>query len=387
MRVVVAPDSFKGSLSAVAAAEAIASGVQAAFPDAEIDLIPLADGGEGTVEALLRSTAGARAGIEVEDPLGRPVRAEFGQLGQQTAVIEMAAASGLTLLDRTELNPFAASTFGTGQLVRAALDGGARELIICVGGSATVDGGAGALEALGARLLDAQDMPVQRGNAGLARLARVDLSNLDPRLARVNLRVATDVTNPLTGDSGAAAVFGPQKGASRSDIPRLDANLAWWARLLTESTGIDVAPMAGSGAAGGLAAAFMAIGAACESGIDLVLDACSFDSRIARVDLVLTGEGSLDEQTAHGKAISGLLRRTARRVVPVVALAGSVSSGALAALQPLGLCSAFAIGDGPATLDQSLPRSRELLAQTARSVIRLFWAGHLSGTEGIAGDV
>ncbi|HWE60443.1 MAG TPA: glycerate kinase, partial [Chloroflexota bacterium] len=323
MKLIVAPDSFKGSLTAVQAAAAMAAGVTRARADATVLQIPLADGGEGTVDALVRALGGTRVTVKVQDPIGRLVRATLGLLTGDTAVIEMAAASGLPLLRGEERDPFRAGTFGTGQLIRAALDRGVREIILGVGGSATIDGGAGALQALGARLLDASGDQIAPGNAGLARLAAIDLRDLDPRARTARVRVACDVRNPLTGPGGAAAVFGPQKGARAEDIPRLDANLAHFAAVVRRDLGLDVASPPGAGAAGGLTAGLLAIGARIEPGIDLVLEATRFAAQLEGTDLVLSGEGKIDGQTAHGKVISGLLARTSRAGVPLVALAGA----------------------------------------------------------------
>ncbi|MGH2410500.1 MAG: glycerate kinase, partial [Chloroflexota bacterium] len=267
MKVLCAPDSFKGSLSAAEAAAAMAAGVIRAASHAQARQLPLADGGEGTVAALVAARGGATRTVEARDPLDRPVGAEIGLLGGGVVVVEMASASGLPLLGLNERDPFRAGTYGTGQLIRAALDQGASEIILGVGGSATVDGGAGALQALGALLLDGGGQPIPPGNAGLANLATIDLSDLDPRLRAARVRVACDVRNPLVGPNGAAAVFGPQKGARPADIPVLEANLARLAAVLARDFGIQVAELPGAGAAGGLTAGLLAVGARSESGI------------------------------------------------------------------------------------------------------------------------
>ena len=375
MKVLVAPDSYKGSLTAPAAAAAIAAGVRRARPAAQVAQIPLADGGEGTVEALVRARNGTTWNATVRDPLDRPVCAIAGSLGDASVVIEMAAASGLPLLGPDERDPFHASTFGTGQLIRAALDRGAREIILGVGGSATVDGGAGALQALGVRLLDRDGAEIGPGNAGLAGLDRIDASSLDARLPEVRLRVACDVRNPLVGPHGAAAVFGPQKGARASDIAVLDRNLARFARIVERDLGLAVADLPGAGAAGGLTAGLLAIGAGPEPGIDLVLEATGFAAQARDADLVLTGEGRIDGQTVHGKVISGVLARTQPCRVPVVALAGIVRSHELEDLYAAGLTAAFAISDGPATRQRHFEQAATLLERAAEAVMRLWSAG------------
>lgn len=374
MRVIIAPDSFKGSLSAAEAAAAMAAGVWRACPNADVVRIPLADGGEGTVDALLRALGGAPLDVEADDPLGRPLRARIALLGDGRAAIEMAAASGLPLLRAEERDPFHTSTRGTGQLIRAALDHGAREIILGVGGSATVDGGAGALRALGARLLDAGGHPIPQGNAGLASLAAIDLRDLDPRLRATRLRVACDVTNPLTGPRGAAAVFGPQKGARPEDLPALDANLAHFAQVAARDLGRDVAAVPGAGAAGGLTAGLLLLGAVTEPGIDLVLDVTRFADQLRDADLVLSGEGRIDGQTAHGKVISGVLARAAAAGVPLVALAGAVRREELTPLYAAGLVAAFPIVDGPTTFDDAIARAAPLLERAAEAAVRLWLA-------------
>jgi glycerate kinase len=372
MKFLCAPDSFKGSLSAAAAAAAMAAGALHAAPRLTVLRVPLADGGEGTVDALVGARGGSKVSVDARDPLDRPIQAAIGLLGADTVVIEMAAASGLPLLRPEERDPFRASTYGTGQLLRAALDRGAREIILGVGGSATVDGGAGALQALGARLLDATGTEIPPGNVGLAQLDRLDLRGIDPRLAQVRLRIACDVRNPLTGPTGAAAVFGPQKGARPADIEVLDANLAKLAALLRRATGMDIASVPGAGAAGGLTAGLLAIGAATEPGIELILDATRFDDLLADADLVITGEGRLDRQTAQGKVVSGVVAHAARKKVPVVALAGSVRGGEIGSLYSAGLVAAFPITDGPLSHAKAFARAATLLRRSTESVVRLW---------------
>ncbi|HVA92225.1 MAG TPA: glycerate kinase [Chloroflexota bacterium] len=374
MRVICAPDSFKGSLSAGEVAAAMAAGVARAAPRAQVRQLPLADGGEGTVAALVAARGGATIKVAARDPLDRPIDAEIGLLGGAVVVAEMASASGLPLLRLDERNPFRAGTYGTGQLIRAALDQGASEIILGVGGSATMDGGAGALAALGARLLDQDGRPIPPGNAGLAELATIDLEDLDPRLRTVRLRVACDVRNPLVGPEGAAAVFGPQKGARPTDIAVLDANLARLAAVLARDLGITVANLPGAGAAGGLAAGLLAIGARSEPGIELVLETLDFDRHLEGAALVLTGEGRIDRQTAHGKVISGVLAHARRARIPVIALGGSIRGGELGSLYAAGLAAAFPITDGPMSYAKAFSRAAGLLRQTSERVTRLWLA-------------
>lgn len=325
MRVVVAPQEFKGSLTAAEAARAIAAGVRRAAPAAEIDEAPMSDGGAGLVDALLAARGGRAMTARVRDPLLRPVDARWGMLPDGTAVIEMAAASGLVLLREDERAPLVASTAGTGDLMRAAHDAGATSMIIGIGGSATVDAGAGAMQALGARLLDASGAELPPGGAALARLNRVDLGGVDPRLAKVPVRLATDVTNTLCGDTGAAAVFGPQKGASPDDVRVLDAALRRFAEVIERDCGIDLWTMPGSGAAGGLSAGLV-VGAGAEiaPGFALVAAAADLDARISRADYVLTGEGRLDAQTAFGKTAGGVAAMARAHDRPIAVIAGSI---------------------------------------------------------------
>jgi glycerate 2-kinase len=374
MHVICAPDSFKGSLSAPKAAAAMAAGVSRGAPRSRATVLPLADGGEGTVAVLVGARQGRLAWVEARDPLDRPIRAEIGLLGDGVVAVEMALASGLPLLRLDERDPFRASTFGTGQLIRAALDHGAKEIILGVGGSATVDGGAGALQALGARLLNQEGRPIPPGNAGLADLAAIDLSALDPRLRATRLRVACDVRNPLTGPNGAAAVFGPQKGARPPDIPVLDANLAHLADILARDLGLTVADVPGMGAAGGLTTGLLVVGGRAESGIELVLETREFDRRLIDADLILTGEGRIDRQSAQGKVISGVLAHAGRIGVPVVALGGSVRAGELGALYLAGLTAAFPITDGPLSYSKAFARAESLMQQAGERVVRLWLA-------------
>jgi glycerate kinase len=375
MKVIFAPDSFKESLSAPAVAAALARGFQRVIPQLEAVLLPVADGGEGTTEALVSATGGQLFEQVVTDPLGRPITAQWGLLGGQTepmAVIETAAASGLHLLTLDERNPCLTSTFGTGELVRAALDAGVRRFIIGLGGSATNDAGAGFLQALGAQLLDQAGQALRPGGLALSGLQQIDLSQLDPRLASCRFEVACDVNNPLTGIKGASAVFGPQKGADAQMVAALDAALSHFAKLAEPVTGRDFSLLPGAGAAGGLGAALTGfLNAELRSGIDIVLDALDFDSYLNGAQLVITGEGRIDSQTIHGKTPIGVARRAKQQGLPVVAVAGSVSADAAVVYQH-GIDTVFSIMQGVATLPQALQEASSNLERTAESIARLW---------------
>lgn len=323
MRVVVAPDKFEGSLSAGQAAEAIEAGLRRARPDAEVIRLPLGDGGAGTLEALV-AAGFQRVPVAATGPTGEPVAAAVAVHGPR-AFVEMAEASGLKRLPGGRRAPLAATTYGTGQLLAAALDHGAREIVLGIGGSATTDGGAGMAAALGARLLDQAGADLPPGGAALLRLARIDVSGLDPRLREVRVTVASDVDNPLTGPEGAAHVYGPQKGAGPDDVLLLDSALRRYARVLADDLGMDVADTPGAGAAGGLGAGAIAfLGAELRTGIELVLELVGFDEAVDGADLVITGEGKLDAQSLRGKAPVGVARAAGAHGVPVVAVAGAV---------------------------------------------------------------
>ena len=319
--VLIAPDKFKGSLTAPEVAEAVAAGIRRVRPDVEARPAPVADGGDGTVQAALSSGYQAVPAL-VTGPVGDPVQTEFALLGE-TAVLELASASGLDLLDEGELFPLGASSDGTGELVRAALDAGARTIVLGVGGSACTDGGAGMLAALGAGVFDESGYPLPPGGGQLARVSSVDLSGLDPRLQETTVILASDVDNPLLGASGAARVYGPQKGADPDQAELLDAALGRWSRAVVAAGGRDVAEAPGAGAAGGVGYAALAVlSAQPRSGVDEVLELVGLDAELAGARLVVTGEGSLDEQTLSGKAPAGVVARAVAAGVPAVAVAG-----------------------------------------------------------------
>ncbi len=370
MKILLAPDSFKGSLSAAEAAEAMATGIHRAAPETLCVRLPLADGGEGTLEALVTATGGRRVPVTVTGPLGGPVEAAFGLLepSGETAMVEMAAAAGLLLVPPDLRDPRRTTTYGVGELIALAAKSGARRLIVGLGGSATNDGGAGALQALGVQFFDTAGrlMPAPITGGALGRLGRVDASGLPSMLP--SLVLASDVTNPLLGTRGATRIFGPQKGATEASVEELEAGLSRLAACLPPGA----ADRPGAGAAGGLGAGLMALtGAEMQSGIDLVLDTLGFDAHLEDADWVWTGEGRIDAQTLDGKAISGVLRRARARGVPVLAFGGSVEQGAAQALSAAGLRAAFPIVPGPVLLDDALRGGAANLSAAAERAMRL----------------
>ena len=363
-------------MSAMEAAKAIQRGVLAAAPDAETVLVPVADGGDGTLETLVDSSEGRIFRSIVTGPLGQALEASWGAMGDdQTAVIEMARASGLALVPPHQRNPRVTTTRGTGEIIKEALDRGFVRIIVGLGGSATNDGGAGMASALGARLLDDQDQPINAGGAELARLAHIDTSQLHPGLADAEIVCATDVTNPLCGPTGASAIYGPQKGATPEMVAELDEALENYARVIKRDLGQDVADRPGAGAAGGLGAGLMAFaGAELRSGIDMVCDVLGFDGHLAGADLVLTGEGRADQSTIYDKAPVGVARRALARGVPTVILAGGLGPG-YEELYQHGIAGIVCIADRPMSFAQSLKRTEELLASAAQRTVGLLRAG------------
>ena len=372
--ILFAPDSFKGSLTATQAAAAMQRGAAQVFPDADCVFVPLADGGEGTLDALLNCANGERKTARVCDPLGKEIEADWGVLPARRAVIEMAQASGLTLVPEKSRDALRASSFGTGQLIRAALDFGCEEILIGLGGSATTDGGSGALSALGAKFLDARGEVLPPGGAALNELHAIDLSDFDPCIGSTPITVLSDVTNPLFGESGAAFIYAPQKGASPEDVKILDSGLQKLAQVAAQ-TFAEAGSTPGAGAAGGMGFGLMAFcNAQLKSGIEVVLEVARFDEKLRSADLVLTGEGALDLQTLSGKTVAGVCLAARKRGVPVVAFGGKVSlSGA--ELDALGLLSAFPIADAPLALQECILRADELLANAVERALRL-WAPH-----------
>jgi len=373
MKIIIAPDSFKDSLSAQGVADAIARGLAQVWPDAQLVKCPMADGGEGTVESVLAACNGHWRRNRVRGPLGVAVEARWGWLPEsRTAIIEMAEASGLQLVPPGKRDACISSTYGTGELIRAALDEGAGRVILAIGGSATNDGGAGAMQALGVVLLDEQENPLPPGGLALAGLSRIDLSALDPRLAQVSFEIAADVDNPLCGPHGASAVFGPQKGASPEQVQQLDRALGHFAERCAQALNKDVRDEPGSGAAGGLGFAAKAfLGAQFRTGVDVVAQLTGLAEAINGADLVITGEGRFDAQTLRGKTPFGVARIARERGVPVVVIAGTLGEG-YDALYEHGIAAAFALVNGPMTLQDACADAPRLLSERARDVARLW---------------
>jgi glycerate 2-kinase len=372
MRVLVAPDKFKGSLTAPQAARAVVRGFSDAWPQAELIPCPLADGGEGTMDALVEATSGKKVTCEVTGPLGERRQAELGILGNgTTAVVEMAQASGLELIAPEKRSPRLTTTRGTGDLIRRALDMGIREIIVAIGGSATNDGGTGMAAALGARFLDSEGRELPDGGGYLGELYEVDLSGLDSPIGEARVIVACDVTNRLLGDEGASRIFAPQKGASPEDVETLEACMARLSEVCGACLACDPAAEAGAGAAGGLGYGLMTfLGAEIRPGIDVVMEYTGFQGLLEGCDLVITGEGRLDAQTAYGKTVVGVGRAAAAWGVPAVALAGDLEAGTQA-LHRLGISCALSIAPGPINLDESKRRAGELLETSARELAYL----------------
>lgn len=374
-RVVVAPNALKGSLGAPEAAEALRDGWRKVFPDAEYRLVPVSDGGDGFVESLVAATGGEVRQAAVTGPLGRRVTAAWGILGDgRTAVIEMALASGLVLVPLAERNPERTTTHGTGELIKAALDAGCTTIMVGIGGSATNDGGIGMARALGARFLTADGEELPGYGADLYRLARLDLSHLDPRLSGVTVRVACDVDNPLTGPKGAAAVYGPQKGADPEMVARLDAGLANLAELIRRELGKDIEHLPGAGAAGGLGGGLVAfLGATLARGIELMIDATRLEDAVRGADLVLTAEGQIDSQTLHGKAPYGVAQVAHRYGVPVIAFAGRLADVEL--LVPDHFDALVGLVPGPQSLSEAMAAARDNARTAAARAAQLVALG------------
>lgn len=372
MKIVIAPDSFKDSLSAEKVANAIAAGLADALPDAQLVTCPMADGGEGTVEAIVAAGNGQLRRNHVQGPLGEAVEAHWGWLpDSHTAIIEMAEASGLQRVPVSQRDARISSTFGTGELIRAALDAGAQRIILAIGGSATNDAGAGALQALGLGLLDAERQPLAPGGLALSRLAHIELSGLDPRLADVRFEIAADVNNPLCGEHGASAIFGPQKGATPEHVRLLDRALGHFADHCAAVLPKDVRDEPGSGAAGGLGFAAKAFfGAEFRAGVEVVAELVGLAEAVKDADLVITGEGRFDAQTLRGKTPFGVARIAQAQGVPVVVLAGTLGEG-YQTLYAHGINAAFAVTSGPMSLEDACANAAQLLTDRARDIARL----------------
>ena len=377
MKIVVAPDSFKGSVSALEAAQAIEQGLRRVFPEAVIEKVPMADGGEGTVQSLVDATGGHIRTHRVLAPLGNEVDAKFGILADgETAVIEMASASGLTLVAPDKRNPLRTTTYGTGQLIHAALEAGCRRLIIGIGGSATNDGGVGMAEALGVRSLDADGNQIPRGGANLGQLRSIDITGLHPAITETETVVACDVNNPLTGPDGASHVYGPQKGATSEMIETLDACLGHFDKILTQTLGKSFNDTPGAGAAGGLGAGLMAfLNAELKLGVDIMIDAVKLEERVKDAALVFTGEGQLDFQTAFGKTPVGVAKVAKAHNIPVIAIAGGIAEGAEAVYEA-GIDAMLGIVQEPMSLNDAIGDATRLIADTAEQAARLVVIGN-----------
>ncbi|WP_312385003.1 glycerate kinase [Atlantibacter subterraneus] len=369
MKIVIAPDSWKESLTALEVATAIEDGFRQIFPDAEMVKIPMADGGEGTVEAMVAATQGRIVNLRVTGPLGEPVDAFYGLSGdEQQAFIEMAAASGLESVPPARRDPRITTSWGTGELIRHALDAGVRHIIIGLGGSATNDGGAGMVQALGAQLLDQQGDPLGFGGDALSQLARIDISQLDKRLAECRIEAACDVTNPLTGEEGATAIFGPQKGATPEMIKQLDNALTHYGQIIERDLDKSVMTLKGGGAAGGMGVALYAFcGADLRQGIEIVTEALALDAAVRDADLVITGEGRIDSQSIHGKVPIGVARVAKRYAIPVIGIAGSLTAD-VEVVYDHGLDAIFSVIPRICTLDEALENAAENLRMNARNI-------------------
>jgi glycerate kinase len=376
MNILICPDSFKESLPAGQVASHIEKGVMRAMPEAICKLLPLSDGGDGMMEAVLSSTGGQKLEVDVCDPLMRTTKASFGILeDKETAVIEMAAASGLKLLSPEERDVMAASSYGTGELIRAALDRGCKTIVLGIGGSATVDAGTGMAQALGAEFLDKQKRSVKPGGGSLGNITSIDLANLDRRLERTTITVCCDVTNPLTGKTGAAFVYGPQKGASPRMVTELDTHLRHVARIIREQLGKDVGDMPGSGAAGGMGAGLVAfLKARLEPGFDFIARLVGLEKWIKWADLILTGEGRMDDQTHFGKTPAGVAQKAVQNNKPLIAFTGWLGTGHLSPVDQESTI-LMPIADMPMTVEQSMDRTGELLENAAERAMRLIKLG------------
>src|SRR6266700_2572344 len=376
MRIIIAPQSLKGSLTAAEAGQAIAAGVETVYPEAEIDIVPIADGGEGTVQALVDATGGQIVEQTVTGPLGEPVNAFFGLLGDgRTAAIEMAACAGLPLVPPALRDPRITTTYGVGELIMAALDQVCRHFIIGIGGSATNDGGAGMAQALGTSLMTHEGKAIGRGGAALTTLAHISTATMDARLSSCSFDVACDVNNPLCGPMGASAVYGPQKGATPEMVVQLDEALAPYAQIIERDLGCSVRDVPGAGAAGGLGAGLIAfLGATLRPGAQIVLEAVRLEERVRSANLVITAEGQLDSQTAYGKSVGAVAAVAKRHSLPVLALAGSLGDN-YQSIYTLGVDAVAVLPPGPVTLAYAMEHAAPLMSDAAESMLRTLHVG------------
>lgn len=377
MKIVIAPDSFKESLTALEVADAIEIGFKKILPQAEYIKVPMADGGEGTVQSLIDATGGRRIDVDVTAPLGNKIRSFFGILGDdKTAVIEMAAASGLHLVPLEQRNPLNTTSFGTGELINAALNLGVNHIILGIGGSATNDGGAGMLQALGAKLLDANQQQIPLGGEALLQLTHIDLANINPRLSHIQLDVACDVTNPLCGELGASAIFAPQKGATPAMVQTLDRALSHFAYIIKQDLALNIRDQAGAGAAGGMGGGlFILPNVQLKSGVKIVIDALNLAKIVQQADLIITGEGQMDGQSIYGKTPIGVAQLAKQFDKPVIAIVGSLKKG-YSAVYENGIDSVFPIIPHLGSLEDTLKCGRENLISTAQNIAKLYCIAH-----------
>ncbi|MEW9699502.1 glycerate kinase [Paenibacillus sp. SI8] len=372
MNIVIAPDSFKGSLTAQRVGRAIERGIKRASPASVTQVFPMADGGEGTMDCLIAATQGRFVRVSVQDPLGRMIDSGFGLLGDgTTCIVEMAMSSGLCLIESAERNPLKTTTYGFGQLIRAALDQGCRTFILALGGSATNDGGAGMLQALGVELLDQDGQPIGYGGGELESVAAIRTNGLDPRLADCRFTVACDVDNPFIGPNGASAVFGPQKGATTAMVAKLERGLKQFADVIEGTQGVAIHDVPGAGAAGGLSGGILAfLSGELESGISIVTRITGLEAAVRKADLVITGEGRVDAQTAHGKTPLGVAQVAKTHGVPVIVVAGSIGQG-IDSLYDQGVSAVVSIVNRPMTLAEAMEQTEPLLEEAAEQILRM----------------
>lgn len=372
MKIIIASDSYKGSCSAIEVANAIEKGIREVYDDAEIIKIPVADGGEGTVDALVNSTNGKYEEIRVLNPLGHRITAKYGVIHDEFAVIEMASASGITLINKNELNPLITTTYGTGELIKDAMEKGLRKILVGLGGSSTNDGGVGMAQALGFSFKDVDGKEISFGGGGIGEINEIDSTNVHPLLKDTEIIAISDVDNPLCGPTGAAYIFAPQKGADKDMVIKLDENLQYYGNLLKTFLGKDVSQVPGSGAAGGLGAGLLAFcNAGIEPGISKVLDITGIDNHLMDADLVITGEGKIDGQSIFGKVPVGVAKRSRKYNIPVIAIVGSVGEG-VAEVYSHGIDAIMDIINKPMTLEYAMENAEELITKTASNAMRLY---------------
>ena len=376
MKIVIAPQAFKGSLSALNVANAVQEGIRRIFPDAQILICPVADGGDGTLETLVESSGGKIMEANVTDPIGKPIAAQWGAMGDgNTAVIEMARTSGLALLTLEERDPLNATTYGLGEIIVSALNRGFRKFIVGIGGSATNDAGAGMAQALGIKLIDREGRNVPFGGAALQNLSSIETSSLDQRVLESNFQIACDVNNPLTGPEGASAVYGPQKGATEENVRRLDSALGVFAEVAKRDLGKDISNLEGAGAAGGLGAGMIAfIEGHLRAGVDIVLDTVNLAEKLEYADLVITGEGSIDFQTVYNKAPIGVARMAKERGIPTIGISGMLGEN-YQIVHDHGIDAALSITNGPISLEKALRNAPSLISEAVEESLRLISVG------------